>query len=341
MNQGSFEKFVREVKNTVGNHNIVRSFMYSKMRSAWSCRSILQSRYSSLLCAVLIVFGACTKSLIATSTDQETFQSENVNNLNKINEDSSKTLPANHRMDPEVEEKVAVKTKPSSGRQSRQYDGPMSASSSGNYAAISGDGGAYVAQVPLTGTNYGPGSSPANSYANELSGSAYHPNVYHDPMSLARGYSAQMSPLHHPSVAGYSPAPLGGPISSIFSAGPFGGGGLLSSSMFPLMSKGFDVSEIVCTAVAVAIGAVIIGAPFILIYLFVMNQMNNSGPNGGPSGGAISLTGPTSSTTVSGRKKRQTSLPEALFKQLSPLVNNEQVASTFKALMSSIAKYQM
>lgn len=324
------------------------------MPGIWLYRLISKSRYqsSSLNFVLLLLIGLyATKSVSAIEGESgETIRTETRNNFNANNEISqTKNIPANHRIDDFEEiEKATLKIiqqQPNSSRNSRQYDAPISSSSSGNYAAISGDSGAYVAQMPLTGTNYGQGSGAGSgsSYAHDLSG-AYHPNMYHDPMSLARGYSAPISPIHHAAAAGYSPPFGGGPISSIFSAGPLGnaaGGGLLSNSMFPLMSKGFDLSEIVCTAVAVAIGAVIIGAPFILIYLFVMNQMNNNGSNMGPNGGSISLTGPTSSTNVSGRKKRQISFPEALFKQLSPLVNNEQVANTFKALMSSIAKYQM
>lgn len=333
---------------------MARSFkLLSKMPGIWLCRLISKSRYqsSSMNFVLLLLIGIfATKSVSAIEGESETVLTENRSSSNIDNEISQiKNVPANHRIDDSEEiERPTLKIMQQPSRNSRQYDAPISSSSSGNYAAISGDGGAYVAQVPLTGTNYGSssgaGSGSSSSYAHDLSG-AYHPNIYHDPISLARGYSASISPIHHAAAAGYSPPFGGGPISSMFSAGTLGnaagGGGLLSNSMFPLMSKGFDLSEIVCTAVAVAIGAVIIGAPFILIYLFVMNQMNNNGSNMGPNGGSISLTGPTSSTNVSGRKKRQISFPEAFFKQLSPLINNEQVANTFKALMSSIAKYQM
>lgn len=259
---------------------------------------------------------------------------------------------ANHKMDSEetrVDEKPQL---PVGGRrQSRQYDSTMSASNGAGFAAISADGSAYVSgQTPVSGSaNYASGSVSSgvgNNYANEMSG-AYHSSVYQDPLSLmSRAYTPpQVNPIgsvYGHSMVGYPPVPPSyNPISSMFTPNP--SGGLLSSSIFPLMgSKGFEVSEIICTAIAVAVGAVIVGAPFILLYLFFMNQMNGNGPSAiGPSGGAISLTGPTSSTTVNGRKKRNTSLPEALFKQLSPLVNSEQVASTFKALMSSIAKYQV
>lgn len=270
---------------------------------------------------------------------------------------SSNSKPSNHRM----ESTSADDQRSKKLRSGRQYDGPIStSSSSGSYSAISGDGAAYVGQMPLTGSANSGYSSPTGYSMSDLAGayqaatgasSGQLSGAYHhaDPLAsmLARNYNPiGMSPssMHHsyPPPPGYptnafGPTPGGG-LASMFS--PIAGG----SGMFPLMSKGFDVSEIICTAIAVAIGAVIVGAPFILIYLFIMNQMNGNGggPNGlGPSGGAISLTGPTSSTTVNGRKKRHTSFPEALFKQLSPLVNNEQVAQTFKVFVNSLAKYQM
>lgn len=141
-------------------------------------------------------------------------------------------------------------------------------------------------------------------------------------------------------AAGYPahPQPLPPPPPSFGLASMFPGS---LSSGFPLMAKGVDLAEIVCTAIAVAIGAVIVGAPFLLLYLFFMNHMQGSGPNAlAPGGGSISLTGPTSSTTVTGRKKRHTNLSDALFKQLSPLINTEQLAQAFKILMGSLAKYQ-
>lgn len=300
------------------------------------CFKLLNS--SSLILAILI------SSSFSLAHEQAASTSEHQNVANPMEVELSKSLPSNHRMDASEDESTSpVRSANISSRKGRQYDGSLSSSGTGNYASVSGDGAAYVAQVPVSGTNnYGAssGSIGANYSPNDLS-AAYH-GTYHDPLTMARGYPSPMNPLHHP-AAGYA-SPIGGPSSSMFGLSPpMGSGGLLSSSMFPLMSKGFDVSEVVCSAIAVAVGAVIVGAPFILLYLFIMNQMGggNGGPGLGPSGGAISLTGPTSSTTVSGRKKRHTSLPEALFKQLSPLVNNEQVANTFKVLMNSIAKYQV
>lgn len=245
--------------------------------------------------------------------------------------------PANHKMDEGISSQTSNNNK---SRHGRQYDSNLGASSTGSYASISGDS-AYVGQSPSSNYASSPLASAAVNYASDLAG-GYHSASHYDPMSMSRGYP--MPPMS--SVGNY---PSAGSMSSLFSNGPMSGlasasgpSGLLSSgSMFPLMGKSFDVSEIICTAIAVAIGAVIVGAPFILIYLFVVNQMNGNGPSMSPtSGGAISLTGPTSSTTVSGRKKRHTSFPEALLKQISPFVNSEQVAQSFKLLLSSIAKYQ-
>mgnify|MGYP000952119453 CR=1 FL=1 len=305
------------------------------MNAYWFSRSPVVSRRSISLFLYLQLIATCSllyqTNLACAANETSAFQDAG---HQASAAESDKEIFSNHRMEPEESESIGPKQ---TSRQSRQYDAPIGASSTGNYAAISGDGGAYVAQLPLSSSNYGTSSNAPTNYASDLNG-AYNSGSFHDPLSMARGYPpSPVGPVHHP--AGYPPV---GPLSSMFPPS-FGnsGSGLLSGTMFPLMSKGFDVSEIVCTAIAVAIGAVIVGAPFILLYLFVMNQMNGNGPGMGTSGGAISLTGPTSSTTVSGRKKRHTSLPEALFKQLSPLVNSEQVASTFKSLMNSIAKYHM
>lgn len=314
--------------------------------ACWLRQLTIKPRCFALICAIMLTV-VCTSLCLAsqaTATEIESSQGYSQDSIGAATSigDASKNIPANHKMEEETDLASAKATSESrkSSRQSRQYDTPISTSSSGNYASISGDGAAYVAQMPVSGTSYvGSSSNPsaAASYVNDFAG-AYQSAAYHDPMSMARaGYPSppMPGPMHHP--AGYPSSFGASPLSSMFASTMSPGGG----SMFPLMSKGFDLSEIVCTAIAVAIGAVIVGAPFILIYLFVMNQMNGNGSSMGPSGGAISLTGPSSSTTVSGRKKRHTSLPEALFKQLSPLVNSEQVFDTFKTLMSSVAKYQM
>lgn len=338
---------MQDLKSLISKHKFLMRQLIQKREDkmvldCWLKRLIFKSRRLALVYAVVLIVTCISIFLADQASASETVSSQDSNQdsmiANNADGSSNNNGPANHRM--EDEENLASGKTTSAfkakGRQSRQYDTSIGASGSGSYASISGDGAAYVAQMPLSGTSYVSSSSNPNvaaaNYANDLAG-AYQSAAYHDPISMARaGYpSAPMagSALHH--SAGY-PSSFGGPLSAMFAG---------SGSMFPLMGKGFDLSEIICTAIAVAIGAVIVGAPFILIYLFVMNQMNGNGPSLGQGGGAISLTGPTSSTTVSGRKKRHTSLPEALFKHLSPLVNSEQVSDTFKALMSSIAKYQM
>lgn len=303
------------------------------MTNWWRRLINLKSRPATIVYILLITVAFSCSVHHARANQLDAAQVEDA----KINQDtatSSKSVPANHRSDTDAQAEIRESSK---GRQSRQYDGSLGVSGTGSYASISGDG-AYVAQMPVSAASYGPGSNAAaSSYASDLGGPYHSSGGYHsDPISMGRGYPMGPAPMGHPSPGSFSPSM--GPLSSMFSPSS---GGLLSSSMFPLMAKGFDVSEIVCTAIAVAIGAVIVGAPFILIYLFIMNQMNGGGSQMGPSGGAISLTGQSSNTNVSGRKKRHTSLPEALFKQLSPLVNSEQVANTFKTLINSMAKYQM
>lgn len=320
-----------------------------------SSRVIKFLSLTALLCAASIVPHRATASaaLDAQSADMELNPTGAQATSATSSLDASKSMPANHRMDStdQDQQESSVqpdRTKVSSSRHGRQYDVPLSTSSTGNYAAVSGDAGAYVgSSLPLSGYNTAASSGMVNSAAygsadsmGASSGmSAYPSGGYHDQMSMARGYPAMHSPAAYPPMAPF-PGPSGSSLSSMFpgSAGLFSA----SSSGFPLMTKGFDIAEIVCTAIAVAIGAVIVGAPFILLYLFVMNQMQGNGPQAmGPGGGSISLTGPTASTNVGGRKKRHTSFPEALFRQLGPLINNEQVAQTFKALMNSIAKYQV
>lgn len=250
----------------------------------------------------------------------------------------SKSLPVNHKSED-------IKESPRNGR---QYDSPMSATGTGTYASVSAsDSAAYVGQTPLTSNL---ASAPLMAAANYVTGDLSNANYYGalDQGNYIRGYP------QHPLSGNHYSAPYGGHYGGggigIGGGGPLGfssSHGTSSSSMFPLMAKGFDVSEIICTAIAVAIGAVIVGAPFILIYLFIMNQMSGgNGPTLGPTGGgAISLTGPSSTSQNGGRKKRNSSarvsLVDELMQQLSPYVNSEQLTRSFKQLMDSIAKYQV
>lgn len=121
-------------------------------------------------------------------------------------------------------------------------------------------------------------------------------------------------------------------------------------------TNGFSISEIICGLVALAIGAVILGAPFFLIYLALMGNFSGSG--------TLSLTNPTSvsgaasgASQTNGRRKRQAvfdsmdmeerasrhptlaNVTNSLMRQLSPFVNLKQVSMTFKHLTNAIEKY--
>lgn len=130
--------------------------------------------------------------------------------------------------------------------------------------------------------------------------------------------------------------------------------GLISSasSMLSHWTGGFGLAEIVCGIVAVALGAVILGAPFFLIYLALMGNFSGSG--------TLSLANPMQNTTANvGRRKRAALWQQVSLKQhyhqhnrhelgglldeavgkLSPLLELDQVAKTFKILVSAIEKY--
>lgn len=136
-------------------------------------------------------------------------------------------------------------------------------------------------------------------------------------------------------------------------------GGLMSSasSMLSHWTNGFSISEIICGLIAISIGAIILGAPFFLIYLALMGNFSGSS--------TLSLTNPTqgttpaggANTTNNGRRKRlavfeqspsfnddnKTSeyivLADSIMSQLSPFVDLQQVVRTFKRLTDSIEKY--
>ena len=268
-------------------------------------------------------------------------------------------VPANHRMESDEPLASNATSSASSGRQSRQYDS-LGSSSAASYTQPAGSDSSGASYLGASGSSPAMSQSAAAAAAAAYGAASadlgtYSMPSYHEPslMHPQQQQHARAGLQHH---MAYGPAPHahlaagGGALGPMFAGATGGPGGLLAGSApFPLMAKGFDLAEIVCTAIAVAIGAVIVGAPFILLYLFVMNQMQGGGGGGplgglggGPGaggGGSISLTGPSSSTNVSGRKKRQTSFPDVLIKQLSPLVNSEQVAQSFKMLMSALAKY--
>lgn len=139
------------------------------------------------------------------------------------------------------------------------------------------------------------------------------------------------------------------------------GSNLLTSTMTPFMNKALDLPEIVCNAIALAVGTIIIGAPFLLIYLLVTNHLNvgsspggigglfgNLGGSGGlgghsTSGGSIALTGPNSQTNGNGRRKRQANETRAkkgaYLSPVSLLSDPKRVEILLKSLASSLIKY--
>lgn len=144
------------------------------------------------------------------------------------------------------------------------------------------------------------------------------------------------------------------------------GSSLMSSASSALShwTGGFGVGEIICGIIAVSIGAVILGAPFFLIYLALMGNFSGSSTlsltnppptTGGPGG--------SGTTTVNGRRKRLaifeptisslasnfgdseisqvqlSALADTVISQLSPFVDFQQVTSTIRRLVNSIEKY--
>lgn len=140
----------------------------------------------------------------------------------------------------------------------------------------------------------------------------------------------------------------------------FHSGGLMSSASHALShwTNGFSIGEIICGLVALTIGAVILGAPFFLIYLVLMGNFSGSG--------TLSLTNPTSTagaaggaaTTANGRRKRLAvfeamnlnndkltqhqdldKFVKSLANNISPFIDLQQVSRTFRHLVSAIEKY--
>lgn len=210
-----------------------------------------------------------------------------------------------------------------------------------------------------------------------LSQSSYHSSF----TSPSQSTSADYNPYYHSSQAESTPKLSGYPTngagySSDHRQSPIGhyeaygwtpdaagqSAGLMSSASHALShwTGGFGISEILCTVVALAIGAIILGAPFFLIYLVLMGNFSGSG--------TISLANPTqtaspgASTTVNanGRRKRSIDdfrqtiiknlakdhknsvhnlLARINFDQLSPLVDAHLLMDTYKRLVRSIEKF--
>lgn len=229
------------------------------------------------------------------------------------------------------------------------------------------------------------GSSDIGSLTSALASGAQWPNQqYHQEPTVGPPYQTMQYPYHHASQAAnqrhwptygghaynryygsqqYSPSLFNSMFNTPIHSNPFGSGtgNLWTSSMTPFMNKALDLPEIVCNAIALAVGTIIIGAPFVLIYLLVSNHMNGgSGPGGlgslfgnlggnglgghSASGGSITLTGPNSQTNGNGRRKRQVNETragrEALLRQAGLLGDgSKQLEFALKSLIDSLAKY--
>lgn len=227
----------------------------------------------------------------------------------------------------------------------------------------------YIASPQQHSTSYYAGYMSPSSSSTSYSNGAYHhypspyssikpsavssvsnygrPQQQHSLSYYDRAFIDAAAPLWHQASSGYFPS-----ASSASS-------GLMSSASSALShwTGGFGVSEIICAVVAIAIGAVILGAPFFLIYLALMGNFSGSG--------TLSLTNPASGGTATGgaaattapagrRRKKRSTIPSLILNndgeqllafsntivdQLSPFVNFEQVSMTFKKLIDSIEKY--
>lgn len=224
---------------------------------------------------------------------------------------------------------------------------------------------------PYYASYMSPSSSAASYTSQQAASSSAYPALHsmaavgHYPGLYAKG--SHSLPLGYP-TNGYERAPLSsgyydrsymGASSMPLWASSSNSGGLMSSATSAIShwAGGFSIGEIVCGLIAIAIGAVILGAPFFLIYLALMGNFSGSG--------TLSLTNPTGGTTpaggatatVNGRRKRLaiyeqlnsltgqkhnldfTSLAESIANRISPHVDLQQVAATFARLIKSVEHY--
>lgn len=203
-------------------------------------------------------------------------------------------------------------------------------------------------------------SHTSNSQAN----SPYHPyHPHYNPPETQKppGYptNAGYLPDHRQSVGQYdSRVYLNEPPYSPWTAGSTSSG-LMSSASHALShwTGSFGIAEIICSLVVLAIGAIILAAPFFLIYLVLMGNFSGSGQ--------ISLANPTQATTptgsttvnANGRRKRSiqdlnstivNSMAKGLkiaglnqgtllsaIKHLDPTVNPQQLNDILKRLTNS------
>lgn len=244
-------------------------------------------------------------------------------------------------------------TSGSSARQLASSDSysPHSSYYSG-YIAPSSSSTNYNGQSPNAGSNYH--SSMHHSYS---------PQHYHKAAASSPplGYPSNNYDRHSLGSNYYDRNYLPNSLVTPFwaSSNPSTSAGLMSSASSALShwAGGWGLGEIVCTLIAISIGAIILGAPFFLIYLALMGNFSGSG--------TLSLTNPTgaaaagaTTTVTNGRRKRlaifeqlnslsemskQSSdfgkFVESILHQLNPLVDVRQVTETFKHLTESIERY--
>lgn len=189
----------------------------------------------------------------------------------------------------------------------------------------------YTKQPPL--------GYPSNAYGMDRQ-LPYMSSSYYD-----RPYINSMTPFWS---SASSMSPLGSGI---------GTGGLMTSAsnMLSHWTSGFSIGEIICGIVAIAIGAIILGAPFFLIYLALMGNFSGSGSlsltnpgTGGAAGGAPPANGrrkrlaiyePLGSMKEGRRSAELFAMADNIVNQISPFIDVQQVANTLRRLVASIEKY--
>jgi len=203
-----------------------------------------------------------------------------------------------------------------------------------------------------------PSSNSASYSGQQSSGSGYHSTSNHYPhyQKLSITPPAYPTNSYDRYATGYHdrayPSMASSPIWSASSSG-----GLMStaSSALSHWTGGFGISEIICGLIALSIGAVILGAPFFLIYLALMGNFSGSG--------TLSLTNPNapaaggSAPPANGRRKRLAifeqigsnrksdqlsnfvALANSAVSRLSPLIDTDKMVGTFRQLIDSIEKY--
>lgn len=245
----------------------------------------------------------------------------------------------------------------SAGRQlsmaNGDYGGPYSSSYYAGYMSPSSNAASYS-----SGYANGNSNSQSSVSGNYHSSPAHHYSQYHKTPNPPPGYPTNNYERQPTGSNYYDRSYLNAASTPIWSSGlSTGTSGLMSSASSALShwTGGFGIAEIICSIVAIAIGAIILGAPFFLIYLALMGNFSGSGTLNltNPTQGATPAGGAT--TTVNGRRKRLAifeqlnslgerqhvtgSVVEAIANQISPFIDLQQVSSSFKRLVESIEKY--